>query len=159
VVLVDVTSMSLGIETHDGHTVVVIPRNTTLPAGATRMFTTSQDRQSAVQFHVVQGENDAADRNDSLGRFVLDGLFEARAGTPKIEVTFTIDINGMVLVSARDVGSGREQRVTVSVAMSAAREKAPTPSRPARRPDLAVVPARRSLGMEDDRHALAHVVA
>ena len=125
VVLVDVTSLSLGIETHEGRAVVVIPRNTTIPVSATRTFTTSVDDQTAVQFHVVQGESERADLNDSLGRFVLDGLSPAKAGTPQIEVTFAVDFNGMVLVSARDRGTGREQTVTVSVNMVAAREKPP----------------------------------
>lgn len=143
VVLVDVTSLSLGIETHDGKSVVVIPRNTTLPVEATRIFTTSQDDQTAVQFHVVQGESAVAAENDSLGRFVLEGLAPAKAGTSKIEVTFSIDVNGMVLVSARDLDTGAEQRVTVSVApasgparaarKAAAKQAAPVgaPQRPA----------------------------
>ena len=129
VVLVDVTSLSLGIETHEGRAVVVIPRNTTIPVAATRTFTTSVDDQTAVQFHVVQGESERADLNDSLGRFVLDGLSPAKAGTPQIEVTFAVDFNGMVLVSARDRGTGREQTVTVSVNMVAAREKPPEPAK------------------------------
>ncbi len=127
VVLVDVTSLSLGIETHDGKAVVVIPRNTTLPVEATRIFTTSQDDQTAVQFHVVQGESPVAVENDSLGRFVLDGLAPAKAGTSKIEVTFAIDVNGMVLVNARDLDTGTERHVTVSVAPASG------PARPAKK--------------------------
>ncbi|MFN2427625.1 MAG: Hsp70 family protein [Candidatus Binatia bacterium] len=123
VVLVDVTSLSLGIETHEGRTAVVTPRNTTLPVAATRIFTTSRDDQTAVQFHVVQGESESAKENASLGRFVLDGLDPAKAGSPQIEVTFTIDINGMVLVSARDRNTGNEQTVTVSVNTATARDK------------------------------------
>jgi len=123
VVLVDVTSLSLGIETHERRTAVVTPRNTIVPVAATRVFTTSRDDQTAVQFHVVQGESEVADENASLGRFILDGLAPAAAGTPQIEVTFTIDINGMVLVSARDRGTGSEQTVTVSVHTASARAK------------------------------------
>lgn len=121
-VLVDVTSLSLGIENHEGRAVVVIPRNSTIPVEAMRVFTTSGDNQTSLQFHVVQGESESAEGNDSLNRFTLDGLREAPAGTPQIEVTFSIDINGMVQVHARDRDSGNAQNVTVSVITAMAPE-------------------------------------
>lgn len=125
IVLVDVTSLSLGIEVHDGRSVVVIPRNTTLPAEATRTFTTSVDGQDSVQFHVVQGESERASRNDSLGRFVLEGLENADAGKPQIEVTFTTDINGVVQVSAADRTTGQSRSVTVTAATAVASRATP----------------------------------
>jgi len=127
VILVDVTSLSLGIQTHDGGTAVITPRNTVIPVAATRSFTTVRDDQTLVQFDVVQGEDERADRNHRLGNFRLDGLRPAKAGTSKIDVTFAIDINGMVLVTAHDHDTGREQSVTVSVAPAAAKEKARAP--------------------------------
>src|SRR5689334_18033530 len=97
-VLLDVTSLSLGVETHDGMTAVVIPRNTTIPTEAMRTFTTATDSQTSVEVHVVQGESEQARQNDSLGRFDLDGIKAAPAGQPQIDVTFAIDLNGMVKV-------------------------------------------------------------
>jgi molecular chaperone DnaK len=124
IVLLDVTSLSLGVETHDGRTAVVIPRNTTIPTEAMRTFTTATDNQTSVEVHVVQGEGEFARLNDSLGRFDLDGLKMAPAGTPQIDVTFTIDLNGMVQVSARDRASGRSQKVSVSARTAVAQEPA-----------------------------------
>ncbi|MFN2375988.1 MAG: molecular chaperone DnaK, partial [Candidatus Binatia bacterium] len=115
VILVDVTSLSLGIENHEGRSVIVIPRNTPIPVEETRIFTTSGDGQTSLQFHVVQGESESAEANESLGRFQLDGLRDAPAGTSPIEVTFAIDINGMVQVKARDKDTGAAQTVAISV--------------------------------------------
>jgi molecular chaperone DnaK len=123
VVLVDVTSLSLGIETHDGATSVMTPRNTVLPVEVSRIFTTTEDRQTTVEFHVVQGESKWAKDNGLLGRFTLEGLEPAPAGTPQIAVTFSIDVNGMVLVGARDRGTGAEKRVAVSIGTAAGRDK------------------------------------
>ena len=130
VVLVDVTSLSLGIETNDGLTAVVTPRNTTIPVAATRTFTTASDGQTEVEFHVVQGEAERADRNASLGRFRLLGLQPAKAGTSPIDVTFLINIDGMVMVTARDKATGVEQAVSVSVHTAIAPEKAPVVAEP-----------------------------
>lgn len=123
-VLLDVTSLSLGVETHDGLTAVVIPRNTTIPTEAMRTFTTATDGQTSVEVHVVQGENEQGRLNDSLGRFDLEGLRPAPAGSPQIDVTFAIDINGMVRVSARDRSTGRSQSVSVSARTQTAHEPA-----------------------------------
>jgi len=120
-VLLDVTSLSLGVETHDTRTAVLIPRNTTIPTEVTRTFTTAVDGQTSVLVHVVQGESPSASGNDSLGCFELGGIKPAPAGTPKIEVTFAIDLNGIVHASARDLATGRfkEAVVTARTAPSA----------------------------------------
>ncbi len=123
-VLLDVTSLSLGVETHEGQTAVVIARNTTIPTEAMRTFTTATDGQTSVEVHVVQGEADKARANDSLGRFDLDGIKAAPAGSPQIDVTFAIDLNGMVKVSARDRATGRSQTVSVSARTAVAKEPA-----------------------------------
>ena len=133
IVLLDVTSLSLGVETHDGLTAVVIPRNATIPTEAMRIFTTATDGQSSVGLHVVQGEADRGRDNDSLGRFDLNGLREAPAGVAQIDVTFAIDINGMVKVSARDRSTGRAQSVTLSAHKAIGREPALGVSRAALR--------------------------
>ena len=124
IVLLDVTSLSLGVETHDGVSAIIIPRNTTIPTEAMRTFTTATEGQTSVEVHVVQGEADRARLNDSLGRFDLDGLRPAPAGTPQIDVTFAIDLNGMVKASARDRATGRSQTVSVSARTGVAQEPA-----------------------------------
>jgi molecular chaperone DnaK len=125
-VLLDVTSLSLGVETYDGKTAVVIPRNTTIPTEAMRTFTTARQNQTSVVVHVVQGEQEEARSNDSLGRFNLDGIHPAPAPSPQIDVTFTIDLDGMVKVSARDRDSGGSRTVSVSVRKGGSSEHAPT---------------------------------
>lgn len=130
VILVDVTSLSLGIEIHDGRRSVVIPRNTAIPTSETSRFATSYDDQTMVEFHVVQGEAERAENNATLGRFQLDGLRPAPAATSPIEVTFAIDIDGMVIVSAHDLASGREHNVTISVDPTIGRQKSSTPATP-----------------------------
>ncbi|MBI5505618.1 MAG: molecular chaperone DnaK [Deltaproteobacteria bacterium] len=132
-VLLDVTSLSLGVETHDGHTAVLIPRNTTIPTEVTRTFTTAVDGQTSVGVHVLQGESPIARANDSLGCFELDGVKPAPAGTPKIDVTFAIDFNGIVHASAHDRGTGRSEMVTVTARTAAsalAAESEPSAARP-----------------------------
>src|SRR5205085_7661422 len=100
------------------------PRNTTIPTESMRTFTTATDGQTSVEVHVVQGESDIARTNDSLGRFDLDGIKSLPAGTPQIDVTFAIDLNGMVKVSARDRATGRSQTVSVSARTAVASEPA-----------------------------------
>ena len=114
VVLLDVMPLSLGIETMGGVSTRLIARNTTIPTSASRVFTTGADGQTAVDIHVLQGEREVASGNRSLGRFQLSDLSSAARGIPRVEVTFEIDANGIVLVSARDTASGREQRLTLS---------------------------------------------
>jgi molecular chaperone DnaK len=140
-VLLDVTSLSLGVETHDGQTAVVIPRNTTIPTESMRTFTTASDGQTSVEVHVVQGESEQARLNDSLGRFDLDGLRSAPAGTTQIDVTFAIDLNGMVQVSARDRATGRSQTVSVSARTALANEPALSDARGSRKAKTPPPPA------------------
>jgi molecular chaperone DnaK len=113
VLLLDVTPLSLGVETKGGVMTVLIPRNTTVPTRKREIFSTADDNQSQVEIHVLQGERPLARENKSLGRFILDGIPPAPRGMPQIEVTFDIDANGILNVSARDVASGKEQRMVI----------------------------------------------
>jgi molecular chaperone DnaK len=112
--LLDVTPLSLGIATFGGHFAKLIERNTTVPVAKGHIFTTTRDNQSAVKIRVLQGESDVAQENDLLGEFVLSGIRPARKGEPEIEVSFDIDANGIVSVSARDQATGKEQSITVN---------------------------------------------
>jgi molecular chaperone DnaK len=113
VLLLDVTPLSLGVETKGGVMTVLIPRNTTIPTRKSEIFSTAEDNQGQVEIHVLQGERPLASENKSLGRFVLDGIPPAPRGTPQIEVTFDLDANGILTVSARDKASGKEQKVVI----------------------------------------------
>ena len=112
-VLVDVTPLSLGIETMGGVCTKIIERNTTIPAKKSQVFSTAADGQTQVEIHVLQGEREMAAANKTLGNFILDGIAPAPRGVPQIEVTFDIDANGIVNVSAKDKGTGREQKITI----------------------------------------------
>lgn len=114
VLLLDVTPLSLGIETLGGVATKLIERNTTIPTSKSEVFSTAADNQPQVEIHVVQGEREMVTDNKSLGRFVLDGIPSAPRGVPQIEVTFNIDANGILNVSAKDKGSGKEQSITIS---------------------------------------------
>lgn len=114
VVLLDVTPLSLGIETLGGVSTKLIERNTTIPAKKSQIFSTAADGQTSVEIHVLQGEREMAADNKTLGKFHLDGIPSAPRGVPQIEVTFDIDANGIVHVSAKDMGSGREQNITIT---------------------------------------------
>jgi len=113
VLLLDVTPLSLGIETLGGVATKLIERNTTIPTSKSEVFSTAADNQPQVEIHVVQGEREMVGDNKSLGRFVLDGIPPAPRGVPQIEVTFNIDANGILNVSAKDKGSGKEQSITI----------------------------------------------
>ena len=114
ILLLDVTPLSLSIETMGGVATRLIERNTTIPTKKSQIFSTAEDNQSAVDINVVQGERQFAKDNKSLGRFRLDGIAPARRGVPQIEVTFDIDANGIVNVSAKDLGPGKEQHITIT---------------------------------------------
>ena len=114
ILLLDVTPLSLSIETMGGVATKLIERNTTIPTKKSQVFSTAADNQTAVDIHVVQGEREFAKDNKTLGQFRLDGILPARRGVPQIEVTFDIDANGIVNVSAKDLGTGKEQHITIT---------------------------------------------
>ena len=122
VLLLDVTPLSLGIETLGGVCTKLIERNTTIPARKSQIFSTAADNQTAVEINVLQGEREMAQYNKSLGRFNLDGIAPARRGVPQIEVTFDIDANGIVNVSAKDMGTGKEQHITITSSTNMSQE-------------------------------------
>jgi molecular chaperone DnaK len=123
VLLLDVTPLSLGIETLGGVTTVLIPRNTTIPTKKSEIFSTAADNQPSVEVHVLQGERSLARDNRTMGRFQLTGLPPAQRGTPQIEVTFDIDANGIVAVTAMDKATGKEQKITISGASGLAKDE------------------------------------
>jgi len=114
VLLLDVTPLGLGIETLGGVSTKLIERNTTVPTSKSQTFSTAADNQTSVEINVLQGEREMANDNKSLGRFVLDGIPPAPRGVPQIEVSFNIDANGIVNVSAKDKASGKEQKITIT---------------------------------------------
>jgi molecular chaperone DnaK len=123
IVLLDVTPLSLGVETLGGVFTVLIPRNTTIPTRQSQIFTTAADNQTTVEVHVLQGERPLAKDNTSLGRFFLDGIPPAPRGMPQIEVTFDIDENGILHVSAKDKGTGREQSIRITAPHKLSKEE------------------------------------
>ena len=122
ILLLDVTPLSLGIETLGGVCTRLIDRNTTLPTKKSQVFSTAADNQTSVEINVLQGEREMAQYNKSLGRFHLDGIAPARRGIPQIEVTFDIDANGIVNVSAKDLGTGKEQHITITSSTNMSKE-------------------------------------
>lgn len=120
--LLDVTPLSLGIETMGGVNTVIIERNTTIPTKKSQIFSTAADNQTSVEVHVLQGEREFAKDNKTLGVFHLDGILPARRGTPQIEVTFDIDANGIVHVSAKDLGTGKEQKINITASTNMSKE-------------------------------------
>ncbi len=123
ILLLDVTPLTLGIETLGGVTTSLISRNTTIPTAKSETFTTASDGQTSVEVHVLQGERPMAPDNKSIGRFILDGILPAPRGVPQIEVTFDIDANGILNVSARDKATGREQRITITASSGLAKDE------------------------------------
>ena len=122
ILLLDVTPLSLGIETLGGVCTKLIERNTTIPTKKSQIFSTAADNQTSVEVNVLQGEREMAAYNKSLGRFHLDGIAPARRGVPQIEVTFDIDANGIVNVSAKDLGTGKEQHITITSSTNMSKE-------------------------------------
>lgn len=123
VVLLDVTPLSLGIETLGGVTTRLIERNTTIPTRKSEIFSTAADNQPSVDIHVLQGERNMAADNKSIGRFRLDGIAPAPRGVPQIEVTFDIDVNGILNVTAKDMGTGKEQKITITAGSGLSEEE------------------------------------
>ena len=123
ILLLDVTPLSLGIETLGGVCTRLIERNTTIPTKKSQVFSTAADFQTSVEVNVLQGEREMAQDNKSLGRFHLDGIAPARRGVPQIEVTFDIDANGIVNVSAKDMGTGKEQHITITASTNLSKEE------------------------------------
>ncbi|MBE6550703.1 MAG: molecular chaperone DnaK [Ruminococcaceae bacterium] len=123
VLLLDVTPLSLGIETLGGVFNRIIERNTTIPVKKSQIYSTAANNQTSVEIHVLQGEREMASANKTLGRFVLDGIPPAMRGVPQIEVTFDIDANGIVNVSAKDKGTGKEQKITITASTNMSQEE------------------------------------
>ncbi len=135
VLLLDVTPLSLGIETLGGVTTKLIERNTTIPTSKSEVFSTAADNQNSVEIHVLQGEREFAKDNKSLGRFVLDGIAPAPRGVPQIEVTFNLDANGILNVTAKDKGTGKEQHITIQGSVVYLKKKSRRwPKKPKRMP-------------------------
>ncbi len=123
VVLLDVTPLSLGLETLGGVNTKLIERNTTIPTRKTQVFTTAEDGQTSVDIRILQGEREMANDNKELGRFRLEGIPAAPRGVPQVEVTFNIDANGIVSVSAKDLGTGKEQQITITASTNLSKEE------------------------------------
>ena len=123
VLLLDVTPLTLGIETLGGVMTPIITRNTTIPTQKSQVFSTAADNQPSVEIHILQGERPMSTDNKSLGRFILDGILPAPRGVPQIEVAFDIDANGIVNVSAKDKGSGREQKITIQASSGLSKDE------------------------------------
>ena len=150
ILLLDVTPLSLGIETLGGVCTKLIERNTTIPTKKSQIFSTAADNQTSVEVNVLQGEREMAQYNKSLGRFQLDGIAPARRGVPQIEVTFDIDANGIVNVSAKDLGTGKEQHITITSSTNMSKEDT-RPRRPSRSWATRSTPPRRARSSPSSR--------
>ena len=126
ILLLDVTPLTLGLETLGSVSTPLIPRNTTIPTSKSEIFTTAADGQTSVEIHVLQGERPMAQDNKSTGRFILDGILPTRRGVPQVEVTFDIDANGILSVSAKDKGTGKEQKIVIQASSGLSKEEVKT---------------------------------
>ena len=160
--LLDVTPLSLGIETMGGIMTPLIQRNTTIPTRKSEVFSTASDNQTSVEVHVVQGERPLARDNRTLGRFHLVGIPPAPRGVPQIEVTFDIDANGIVNVSAKDLGTQKEQKITITASSGLSKDEVERMMREAeshsdedkkRREEIEIQEPRRSVGLHRRAHA------
>ncbi len=151
VLLLDVTPLSLGVETLGGVMTKLIERNTTIPSRKSELFSTAEDNQPAVEIHVLQGEREMARDNKSLGRFHLEGIPPAPRGVPQVEVTFDIDANGILNVSARDKASGREQKITITASSGLSKDEVDRMVRDAER--FAQEDRQRKTEIEQKNHA------
>ena len=124
ILLLDVTPLSLGVETLGGVMTVLIPRNTTIPTRKSEVFSTAADNQTSVEIHVLQGERPVASGNRSLGKFHLIGIPPAPRGMPQVEVTFDIDANGILNVSAKDTATNKEQKITITASTGLSKDEA-----------------------------------
>src|ERR1700747_868183 len=123
ILLLDVTPLSLGVETLGGVMTKMVDRNTTIPTSRSQVYSTASDNQTSVEVHVLQGERDMARDNRTLGRFHLDGIPPAPRGVPQIEVTFDLDANGILNVKAHDKGTGKEQKITITSSSGLSKEE------------------------------------
>jgi len=126
ILLLDVTPLTLGLETLGGVRTPLIDRNSTIPTSKSQIFSTAADNQTSVEINVLQGEREMATDNKSLGRFILDGIPTAPRGVPQVEVTFDIDANGILAVSAKDKATGKEQKITITGSTSLSKEEVET---------------------------------
>ena len=154
--LLDVTPLSLGIETMGGVMTKLIERNTTIPAKKSQIFTTAADNQTSVEVHVLQGEREMAQYNKTLGRFNLDGIAPARRGVPQIEVTFDIDANGIVNVSAKDLGTGKEQGITITASSNLSEEEIERATREAAQYEVQDKIRREAVDVRNEAEALIY---
>jgi molecular chaperone DnaK len=155
VLLLDVTPLSLGLETMGGVMTVLIPRNTTIPTRKTQIFSTAEDNQSAVDVHVLQGERQMAADNKTLGMFRLEGIPPAPRGMPQIEVTFDIDANGILNVSAKDKATGKEQKIQITATTNLSEEEVEAMVRNARTHEAE---DRRARELADARNRADHFI-
>ena len=156
ILLLDVTPLSLGVETMGGVMTVMIERNTTIPVRKTETYSTAADNQTAVDIHVLQGERPIANDNMSLGRFRLDGIPPALRGVPQVEVTFDIDANGIIHVTAKDKATGKEQKIAITASTNLGKNDIDRMVQEARQNEAADKQRREVIGVKNDADNLVY---